>query len=60
MNSATGGVHQHGGGAINDVTGSNLVNARLQEIFFGYRRTDRRDAAVDGENGTDRNVNVDV
>ena len=60
MNATPGGVHQHGGGAIDDVTGSHLITARLQEILLGHRRANRRDAAVDGENGTDRNVNVDV
>ncbi|AEW71874.1 hypothetical protein EcWSU1_00434 [Enterobacter ludwigii] len=60
VNAAARGVHQHGGGAINDVTGCHLVTARLQEIFLCHRRANRRDAAVDGENGTDRNVNVDV
>ncbi|SAI95960.1 Uncharacterised protein [Enterobacter cloacae] len=60
MYAAAGGVHQHGGRAIHHITGSNLFTARLQEVFFRHRCANRRDATVDGENGTDRNVNVDV
>ena len=60
MDTAAGGVNQHGGRAVNHVTRSNLFVARLQEIFFSDRRTDRRHATVDRENGPDRDVNIDV
>src|SRR5690606_14541267 len=57
---ATGGVDQHGGGAVNNVTGGNLLATRLQEILFGDPRTHRRNATVNRENGSNRDVNVDV
>ena len=60
MNTASGGVNQHGRGAVYHVTCRNLFVTRLEEIFFRYRRADGRNAAVDGENGTDRDVNIDV
>ncbi|VTT27757.1 Uncharacterised protein [Klebsiella pneumoniae] len=60
MHATAGGVNQHGGGAVNHVPGRNLLAARLQEVFFGHRRTRWGNTAVDGEDGTDRHVNVDV
>ena len=60
MNTASGGVNQHGRGTVYHVTCRNLFVTRLEEIFFRYRRADGRNAAVDGENGTDRDVNIDV
>ena len=60
MYAAAGGVHQHGRGTIYHITGGHLTVARLQEVFFGNRRADWRYAAVNRENGADRDVNVDV
>ncbi|MPN54325.1 hypothetical protein SDC9_201995 [bioreactor metagenome] len=60
MHATAGGVHQHGGRTINHVTCSNLLVARLQEILFRDRSTDWGYAAVNRENRTDRDVNIDV
>lgn len=60
MHAAAGGVDQHGGGAVNHITRGNLFVTRLQEVFFGDRRTDRRDAAVDREDSPHGDVNVNV
>lgn len=60
MYAAAGGVNQHGGRAIHDISRSDLFVAGLQEIFFGDRRADGRHAAINRENRTDRDVNVDV
>jgi hypothetical protein len=60
VDAVTGGVHQHGGRTVNHITRCDLGAARLQEVFFGHRRADRRDATVDRENRTDRDVDIDV
>ncbi|CCJ89928.1 hypothetical protein BN132_1856 [Cronobacter turicensis 564] len=60
MHAAAGGIHQHGGGAVNHITRSNLLAARLQEIFHRDRRPDWRHAAIDRENGADRDVDINV
>ncbi len=60
MHACTGGINHHGGGAVNHVTGSDLLVAWLHKVRFNNRRTRLADAAVDRENGADGNVNVDV
>ncbi len=60
VDAKAGGVDQHGGRAIDHVTGGDLTVARLQEIFQGHRAALRADTTVDGEDGPDRDVDIDV
>ncbi len=60
MNAAAGGIHQHRRRSVDHIARGHLLVARLQEVFFCHRRADRRHAAVDREDRTDRDVNVDV
>ena len=59
----TDSQHQHGGWAVQGVTGSHLLTARLQKIFFCHiptavydvlRRTQNR------KNTADRHVHINV
>ena len=60
VDAKAGGVDQHGGGSVNHITGGDLTVARLQEVLQGHRRTLRAQTAVDGEDGPDRDVDVDI
>ena len=54
------GVDQHSGGAIDNITGGHLTVARLQEVLQGHPGARLADPAIDGEDGPDRDVDVDV
>ena len=54
------GVNQHGGGAVDHVTGGHLAVARLQEVLQGHPGARLADPAIDGEDGPDRDVDVYV
>ena len=55
-----GGVDQHGGGAVNHVARRDLTVTRLQEVLQSDPGARFADPAVDGEDGPDRDVDVDV
>ena len=55
----SGGVDKHGGGSIDAVPGRDLLVPRLQTVFQ-FPMTAGCDAAVNGKNGPDSYIGVDV
>src|SRR5678815_534528 len=53
----SGGVHENRGGAVHDVSGSDLLPARLQHSRFSMRAFG---TPQDGEDGSDADVYVDI
>ena len=60
VDAAAGGVHEHGGRAVMDVSSHHLVGAWLKKVLVLERLPEWGDAPVYAEDGSDGNVDVDV
>ena len=56
----SGGVHHDGGRTVKDIASRHLLAAALHEIFQGGLSTGWGYTSVNGEDGADGNIHVDV
>ena len=59
VDSSLGRIHEHRGGPIDNIAGGDLSYPLLEKIFVG-RGAFSVFSAVDGKNGSDRHIDIDV